>query len=112
MLLAFVLDWATELPRPWIAGGLALYVAKDFALYPWVRRAYEASAHEPGTELVGLTGRVVVALAPEGWVELRHERWRARAENESAMLEAGTAVRVCRLDGHTLRVEPLEGGAG
>ena len=89
--IALALDAWTSLPRTWIGLALLAYVIKDFALFPFVRSAYEATAHEPGGELVGAHGRVVVPLDPEGWIELRHERWRARSQDGSTI---GVGVRV------------------
>lgn len=57
--------------------------------------------------LVGLTGRVRTALAPSepGLVDLRGEIWRALS---AVPLPPGHAVRVVRVDGLTLTVEPLD----
>ena len=103
--VALALDGWTSLPRTWIGIGLALYVAKDFAIFPFVRASYEPSEHEPGHDLLGASGRVVVPLAPEGWVEVRHERWRARARQAEATFPVGAQVSVRGLDGHVLLVE-------
>ncbi len=103
--IALALDAWTSLSRPWIGLALAAYVAKDFALFPFVRRAYEVEEHEPGRELVGAHGRVVVRIDPEGWVEIRHERWRARVEQTSSAIAVGTQVRVRELQGQVVLVE-------
>ena len=100
--IALALDAWTSLPRGWIGVALLVYVLKDFAIFPFVRGAYEATPHEPGGELVGARGRVVVPLDPEGWIEVRHERWRALSED--AAIGVGVSVRVRELRGLVLVV--------
>ena len=106
---------------PWLAAGLlALWVAKDFALYPWLRHAYELGDPSPAAPLRGRTARVTERLAPRGYARLDTERWRAELERpEEGPAEEGEAVRVRGLEGLTLIVErvgvdpppgdPLEG---
>ena len=92
---------------PWLAAGLlALWVAKDFALYPWLRQAYEPGDPSPAAPLVGRTATVVARLAPRGHVRLGTERWRAElARPSEGPVEEGEPVRVVGLDGLTLVVE-------
>ena len=102
--IGLALDSWTSLPRTWIGVALLAYVIKDFALFPFVRSAYEATTHEPGGELVGARGRVVVPLDPEGWIEVRHERWRARSEDVGSTIGVGARVYVRELRGLVLVV--------
>jgi membrane protein implicated in regulation of membrane protease activity len=106
--IALGLDAWTSLPRTWIGLALAAYVAKDFALFPYVRSAYESVPHQPGSELMGARGVVVVPLDPEGWVEIRHERWRARAQEPAEPIEAGAHVQVRGLRGSVVLVDREE----
>jgi membrane-bound ClpP family serine protease len=86
---------------------LALWVLKDLALFPVLRVAYEPSGGSGGAEnLLGALGTVSAELAPEGWVRIGAERWRARAAREHAPLAVGAAVRVTAVEGLLLRVEP------
>jgi membrane protein implicated in regulation of membrane protease activity len=103
--VALAADAWTSLPHTWIVGALALYVAKDFALFPFVRASYEPNDHEPGHDLLGASARVVVPLVPDGWVEVRHERWRARPRQSGTTFPAGAHVRVRALDGLVVLVE-------
>jgi membrane protein implicated in regulation of membrane protease activity len=94
---------------PWIAWLLgSAWIAKDFALYPWLRDAYEASDPDPGAALVGRTGLALERLAPEGYVRLGSERWRARLGAGCDSVEPGARVSVRSVSGLTLTVEPLE----
>ena len=102
--IALALDAWTSLPRAWIGVALLVFVIKDFALFPFVRSAYEPTVHDPGGELVGAPGRVVVPLDPEGWIEVRHERWRARSEHAGSTIGVGERVHVRELRGLVLVV--------
>jgi membrane protein implicated in regulation of membrane protease activity len=107
-LVVFLGVAALDLPR-WVAGlALALFVAKDLALYPTMRVIFRP-ADDRG--LLGATGRAVEPLAPTGYVLVQGERWRATLRGGGA-LEAGAAVRVVGAQGLTLLVEPAEGGVG
>lgn len=89
----------------WLAvAGVAAFVLKDLALYPFVRHAYEVDPRRPGEHL---EGRVAVAeedLAPRGLVRLGHELWRARLAPGSADVPRGGRVVVEAVEGLTLRV--------
>ena len=87
------------------AGLLAIWVGKDFALYPWLRHAYEHDEHRPGAELVGRLAQVSQTLAPEGWVRIGSERWRAELAEGAGPVEPGAQVRVRSIRGFVLQVE-------
>lgn len=78
---------------------LGLWMLKDALLFPFVRKAYEPH----GTELPGPEAVVTDALAPEGYVRVGGELWRARLRRGEA--PPGTRVRVTDIRGLTLVVE-------
>jgi membrane protein implicated in regulation of membrane protease activity len=82
---------------------LAGWMLKDLALYPLLRPHLFSTRGEPGVDLLGRTATVVTTLAPEGYVQLGNERWRARSE-DGARVEIGRSVRVVEADGLTLTV--------
>jgi membrane-bound ClpP family serine protease len=85
---------------------LGLWVLKDLVLFPVLRIAYEPSGGSGGAEsLVGALAVVSVELAPEGWVQIGAERWRARVSPGQAALPVGASVRVVAVEGLLLRVE-------
>lgn len=84
----------------------ALWVAKDFALYPVLRIAYEDGVPDGTERLLGALGTVRERLDPEGWVLVGSELWRAELPPGQAPLEGGAAVRVTGVRGLTLSVEP------
>jgi membrane protein implicated in regulation of membrane protease activity len=89
-----------------LAGWIALvlftaYVAKDFVLYRFVKRAYEP----PGPlELIGHRGLAVEEIAPKGYVRVRGELWMAEVARGAAPVPAGSPVRVQAVRGNTLQV--------
>jgi membrane protein implicated in regulation of membrane protease activity len=85
---------------------VALWVIKDFALYPWLRTAFEGDAPSESDKLVGSSGVVQVALDPVGLVRLGHELWRAEAAPADRPIVRGRPVRVEAVHGLTLRVVP------
>ena len=62
----------------------------------------------PGSAgIVGLTGRSVTSIAPEGTVFVRGELWRARSMID---VSRGERVRVTGVEGVTLAVEAEQNG--
>ena len=104
---------------------LGLAVGKDFALYPYVRSAYESNVKTGAARLLGVRGQVYQALNPQGYVRINGELWRAEIEpvdqaagqperlhEEEAhpVLPAGSRVTVRAFRGLTLLVAPEERG--
>jgi membrane-bound ClpP family serine protease len=88
---------------PLLAAGLVvLWVVKDLALYPLLKRFYVSDTAHP---MLGQVGRTVTPLAPGGFVRVRGELWQARANGTPVGAEA--SVRVHAVDGLVLHVEEL-----
>lgn len=102
--LAAAVRW-WELPVPWALAGFAAWLAKDALLYPIVRRAYEPDGFAPHGP-IREHGVAETAIDGEGWVRVGPERWRARRAEGAAPIAPGAPVRVVRLRGHELEVEP------
>jgi len=89
----------------WLAAGaVALWLAKDAALFPFVRHAYAVESRPAAAGLLGAEGVAQDELAPEGFVRVGAELWRARLARGAAPVAAGAPVRVVGLEGLTLRV--------
>ncbi len=102
--LAAAVRW-WDLSVSWAWTGLGLWVLKDAAMFPLVRRAYEPG--DGGAEaLVGSHGVAEEPIAPEGWVRIGPELWRAELAIDAAPAQRGALVRVVRLRGLVLVVEP------
>ncbi len=101
--LGAALDLAT-----WIVTSiLALYVAKDLALYPAMRAVFRTPAP---TRPIGQRAEALESLAPSGYVRVNGELWKARAHGGD--IRAGDAVIVRAAEGLTLIVEKEEGRIG
>ena len=88
----------------WVAPGLlAAWVAKDMALYPLLRNAYEVNEAPPIERLIGRRGVAVERLAPSGYVRIGGELWRARASN-AAPIAPNLTVEVVGAEGLILAV--------
>jgi membrane-bound serine protease (ClpP class) len=60
--------------------------------------------------MIGQMGEATTGIDPEGMVDLRGGKWRART-NRATPIPAGERVRVVAIDGLLLEVEPETGGA-
>jgi membrane protein implicated in regulation of membrane protease activity len=111
VIVLFVLRGWLGLPL-WVSFLLfSLYVAKDFALYPFLRVGYQPSPRIGAEQLIGEVATVKTPLAPHGYVRVRGELWRARLAAGSGPVEVGALVRVAAARRMTLTViaEPDNG---
>ncbi|MEY4364917.1 MAG: hypothetical protein RLZZ305_261 [Actinomycetota bacterium] len=138
--LAFAVDVQVGVPRFWTGAGLVAYVFSSFTLFgtvdgttlrpgwltlsscivgvaltyvvgmPSMTRTRFATPTIGRDNLVGLTGTAAGAIDPDGVALVNGARWRARV-NRSTPLADSAGLRVTDIDGITLVVEPLEGGA-
>lgn len=133
--IVFCFDIAVGVPRAWTAIGLALWGIGSFTLYtgvgqPWIAlsvgvigmavamvsgmpsmvRARFGTPTIGREHLIGMVGRATSAIAPDGAVSIDGAPWRAMT-NRLTPIVAGDEVRVVAIDGLTLEVEPIEGGA-
>jgi membrane protein implicated in regulation of membrane protease activity len=102
LFLWFLTDQGA-VPRWAGAGFLVFWILKDFATYPFVRRAYENNAKNGSEALVGGKGMTHGPIAPEGYIKIQGELWKARAEGQS--IPKDRIVRVTGANGMTLTVE-------
>ncbi len=89
---------------PMVAGLLVLlWIVKDLALYPLVRRAYLPAA-DGAAALVGHDAVACGDLAPRGHVRVRGELWQAELLPGEAAVGRGERLEVRAVDGRVLRV--------
>lgn len=96
----------------WAAvAAMVVWVAKDVAIYPLVRRSFSLGESEwVGVgRLIGARGVATVDLSPSGWVRVEGELWRAEANGGEISVPGGTRVRVREVRGMTLVIEPDTG---
>lgn len=97
LLAAFIVPEAWRLPVVLVAGVVEI---AETGFWLWYTRRRQV---QMGPEtMVGSTGTVVTACAPQGQVRVQGELWRARCADGAAV---GEEVRVVALDGLTLLVE-------
>lgn len=87
---------------------LAVWVAKDLILYPWLKDALSGDAASEADKLLGRTGVVETTLDPVGVVRLGAELWRAQSSARGTPIPGGRPVRVTALRGLTLIVVEIE----
>ena len=87
-------------------------MAKDAALYPLLRIAYESDTSTAIERLIGLPGVAVEPLAPCGYVRVRGELWRSEATAAGCEIRPGHPVTVQAVRGTTLLVCPAPPLAG
>lgn len=89
---------------------IAAWVAKDIALFPFVRKAYEPQ--DGRHPIVGEPGIARDPIAPSGYVQIGGELWKAKIPDGCRGIDRGEAVRVRDVDGITLVVEADAGKPG
>ena len=98
----------------WIGWAIvALWVAKDIILFPFVWRSYDSSTPDDALTIVGKQGIAEERLSPAGYVRVKGELWKAEVPRGEPPIEAGEPVRVRAVRGLTLKVEAeAEKGGG
>ena len=88
----------------------ALWVAKDLALYPFLKVAYQTrdSGVNGPDALLGNLGVAQDDLDPEGYVKIGSELWRARAAPEAESIVSGAPVRVVQMRNLMVVVEAAD----
>lgn len=97
-----------DLPVWSIYGLIAVSVAKDIILFPFVWRAYDWSSQNEINPMVGRQGIVRERLTPSGYIRIHGELWKAELKNGNPPIEKGETVRVEEVRGLTLLVGPSE----
>jgi membrane-bound serine protease (ClpP class) len=97
---------------PWVAivAGVVGVVLFFVGAMPAVVRSRVSTSTIGRDQMVGAEGRARTAIDPEGVVVVDGAPWRART-NRATPIDAGAGIRVTRIEGLALEVEPLEGAA-
>ena len=104
--LAVVLlrEWADV--SVWAAVGIfAIWVIKDFLLFPFLRSAYELETRTGAERLIGEHGVAVERLDPGGYIRVRGELWRAETVPPGDPVPEGSRVTIHAARGLTLVVQ-------
>jgi membrane protein implicated in regulation of membrane protease activity len=103
-LVALALHRWLDLSATLVGTLLAIWIAKDLVLYPWLKDALAGDAVPEAEKLVGATGLVETPLDPVGIVRLGAELWRAEASPRERPISSGRRIRVSAVRGLTLVV--------
>jgi membrane protein implicated in regulation of membrane protease activity len=103
-ILMLVRQWV-NLPLWFFWGAIAVWLAKDMILFPFVWRAYDRDRLRELQSLVGTEGIVEERLAPCGYVRVHGELWRAEMKRDKSPIEKGEIVKIQRIEGLKLLVE-------
>ena len=106
VLSIFQESWGLSVPLSALI--VAVWVAKDVVLYPFLRAAYESDDRPVVERLVGERGRTMQPLEPAGYVQVRGELWRAEAV-DGVSIPAGRTVVVSGVRQSILLVTAVEG---
>jgi membrane protein implicated in regulation of membrane protease activity len=111
MIAAIVLSglWYWKLLPQWLSVlCYIVWVLKDLLLYPLLRAAYVPG--KTGLEaLVGTRGIAQGDLAPEGYVRVRGELWRAITHSQDRVISSGATVEILKTEGMKVRVRSVNG---
>jgi membrane protein implicated in regulation of membrane protease activity len=103
ILILMGIDHWVDLPT-WVMGAIvALWLAKDAVLFPFVWRSYDRSRSSVHS-LVGTEGEVEERLAPSGYVRVHGELWHAQIMGKGPPIEKGEIIRIDGMRGLTLLV--------
>ena len=104
MILALAIAGLFFLPDPWRIVILLLAALVEVGeLYLWIKYLRRYRVRTGVEAMVGARAETLGPLDPAGRVRVRGEIWNARA---SAPVPDGAAVRIQRVEGLTLVVEP------
>ena len=107
LLLGALHRWL-HVPLGVVIGLFVLYVAKDFLIYPYVRKAYEPHNKTGAELLIGCIGLTKQRLDPEGYVQVKGELWRAVAAPPGQPIPPGQEVRIQAVSDLTLVVTLIQ----
>jgi membrane protein implicated in regulation of membrane protease activity len=86
---------------------IGFWIVKDAMLFPFVWRAYDLERPGISRSMIGERGIAKERLAPEGYVQIHGELWRAVKMDNGPPIEIGQSVKIVKMNGLTLFVEPV-----
>ena len=105
VLLILVVLWFLKIPisLPVIIFLALFFVATVFIMHRLVIPALHKKIKTGSEGMIGLKGKVIEPLAPEGVVLVSNEYWKARSSDKN--IAVGEQVEVVGIDGLTLHVK-------
>ncbi|MEJ2730243.1 MAG: NfeD family protein [Deltaproteobacteria bacterium] len=106
LILIIIQHWVV-LPVWLFWGIIGFWILKDVLLFPFVWRAYDGERPGISRPMIGERGIVKEQLAPKGYVQIQGELWRAVKIDNGPPIGTGQTVKIVKMDGLTLFVEPV-----
>lgn len=107
LILIIIQHWIV-LPVWLFWSTVAFWIVKDAVLFPFVWRAYDWERPGQTRSMIGELGIARERLAPSGYVRIHGELWRAVKTDAGPPIEIGQSVKIVKMEGLTLYVEPLD----
>ena len=109
LILILIQNWVAV--AEWLFWSIiGFWVVLDLVLFPFTWRAYDWDRAGQSRSMVGEHGIAKERLAPSGYVQVHGELWRAELIDDGLPAEKGQIVKIVKMDGLTLYVEPLKKG--
>jgi membrane-bound serine protease (ClpP class) len=106
LILIIIQHWVV-LPVWLFWGIIGFWILKDVLLFPFVWRAYDGERPGRSRPMIADRGIVKEQLAPKGYVQIHGELWRAVKMGDGPPIGTGQSVKIVKMDGLTLFVEPV-----
>jgi membrane protein implicated in regulation of membrane protease activity len=108
ILILIIVQYWVVLPK-WLFGSIiGIWIVKDVLLFPFVWRAYDREQTGQSRSMLGKRAIARKRLAPSGYVRIYGELWRAEKIGDGPPIEIGQAVKIVKMKGLTLMVEPVK----
>ena len=103
LILIIVQHWVAV--PAWLLGLLVfLWIAKEVIMFPFLWRAYDWKQTDDSGSMIGKRGLTTARLAPNGYIKIQGELWRAEIMGCDSPIEKGEWVQVKKVEGLKLFV--------
>jgi membrane protein implicated in regulation of membrane protease activity len=106
LILIIIQHWVV-LPMWLFWCTICFWIVKDVLLFPFVWRAYDWERPGRSRSMIGERAIARERMAPQGYVQIHGELWRAVKIDNGPPIEMGQSVKIVKMDGLTLFVEPV-----
>lgn len=90
----------------WFFGTIVfLWVLKEMIMFPFVWRAHDPNRPGPSRLMIGDRGVAKERLAPDGYILVQGELWKAEKIDNGPPIEKGEFVRIEKMEGLKLYVD-------
>jgi membrane protein implicated in regulation of membrane protease activity len=104
LILMLIQHWVI-IPGWFFWGALFAWIIKDILIYPFVWQAYDRESNGNLAAFIGYRGVAAERLAPNGYIQVHGELWKAEVIGGGPPIEPGDSVFIKEVRGLTLRVE-------